>query len=126
MIWECQWCGHPTLVPARNPVAYVCAGCGREAGGVFDPQLPPVVLTEEERELVEVRVVWFGVVPDSGTLRALRSLDPQLRDEPLSKVVDTLRREGHHSLGIYPRIDARRVAEGARALGLHVVVEMAG
>jgi hypothetical protein len=105
---------------------YVCAGCGREAGGVFDPPLPVAALTEEERELVDVRVVWFGVVPDNGALRALRSLDPKLRDEPLTKVIDMLRQEGHHSLGIYPRIDAHRVAEGARALGLHVVVERAG
>jgi hypothetical protein len=126
MIWKCHWCGHPRIVPAINPVTYICDECGREAGGVFDPALPVPDLREEERELVDVRVTWSGVVPDNGTLRALRSLDPKLRDESLAAVVDALRQKGYYSLGIHSRSAAGRVADDARVLGLHVVVETAG
>jgi hypothetical protein len=125
MIWKCQWCGHPTLVPAVNPVFYVCNECGREAGGVFDPALPATALTEEERELVEVRVTWFGLAPDKDTVLALRQLDPKLREEGVASVVDALRRRGYHSLGVHARIDARRVVDDARSRGLEVVVERA-
>lgn len=124
MIWECQWCGHPCIVPATNPVAYVCDGCGREAGGVFDPAPLERDLTEEEEaKLVEVRVTWSGVAPDTRTLLALRSLDPMLRDEPLAVLVAGLRQKGYHSLGVHPRIDAQRVADEARLRGLQVGVK---
>jgi hypothetical protein len=126
MIWECQWCGEPRLVPATNPVAYVCDGCGREAGGVFDAAPPDRELTGEERELVEVRVIWSGVIPDKGTLRALRSFVPELHDESLTVLVAALRRKGYYSLGVHRRIEARYVVDDARLHGLHVVVERAG
>ena len=124
MIWACQWCGHPHVVPAANPVAYVCPGCGREAGGVFDPVFPE--LGEEEREPVKVRVTWPGPTPDKATIRALRSLDPTLRDEPLTRLVQSLRQRQYFTLGVHPRVQARRVAEEARRRGLEVVLEVAG
>jgi hypothetical protein len=125
MIWECQWCGLPRLVPAVNPVGYVCDECGREAGGVFDEPPRERELADEERELVEVRVTWRGTVPDTDTLRALRAFVPQLRDEPLGVVVDALRQKGYYALGVHCRIDARQIVEDARLHGLQAVVEKA-
>jgi hypothetical protein len=126
MIWRCQWCAQPRIVPDSNPVTYVCDGCGREAVGIIEPPVFDRVLTEEERELVHIRVTWSGVVPDNGTVRALRLLDQELGDQSLAAVVDALRQKGHYSLGVHARIDVGRVADDARALGLHVVVEPAG
>jgi len=126
MIWNCQWCGHPQVVPEVNPVFYVCDECGREAGGVFDPALPVRELPKEESELVDVRVTWSGVVPDKATLLALRSFDPMLRDESLAAVVDALRLQGYFSLGVHPRFLARRVAEDPRLRGLNLTMEKAG
>jgi len=126
MIWTCQWCGHPAVVPEFNPVVYVCDECGRQAGGVFDVMPPVRDLTEEERELVELQVTWAGVLPDMGTVRALRLFDRNLGDEPLAAVVDILRRNGYHSLGIHQRIEARRIVEDPGLRGLHIAVKRVG
>jgi hypothetical protein len=88
--------------------------------------LPPVrELTEEERELVDVRVIWAGSSPDNATLIALRALDPHLRDEPIVRLVAALRTKGYHSLGVHQRFYARYVADDARLRGLQVVVTSA-
>ena len=124
MNWTCQWCGRPHPVPFTNPVVYVCPACGREAGGVFDPVGPPQI--EEDRELVDVRVTWSGSAPNAATMRALRSLDPRLRDQALPALLQTLRGRGYFSLGVHPRVRAHRIAEEARTRGLAVVLKVAG
>jgi hypothetical protein len=65
-------------------------------------------------------------MPDKATIRALRSLDPALRDEPRARLVQSLRQRPYFSLGVHPRAQARRVAAEARRRGLEVALEAAG